>query len=255
MSERTIFTILNTLEAKGYIEKNKETGSIRSTDIFNEIIGNKDDWIIGFKGKDSSFISGKGLPSKEKEDQSAEFAEGMKKLHTPYEETAYPPMKKLHSTYEESSYYNNRITISDNKKENSTPQDKLVGAAASFVLESFNSLTGTELRMTDKKKLQIRNRLRKFSQEELIQAIKNRMTSDFHTGKIDGKLWYRDWDSLFRNDEKVEAALQMNGADILKGDIFYMAEIKKLGFSAFEEKYGKEIHDKYVLQYINSQGG
>jgi len=55
----TIYRILKTLEAKGLIERDDVTGYIRTLDSFNEMIANKHDWLIGFKGKESALLSGK----------------------------------------------------------------------------------------------------------------------------------------------------------------------------------------------------
>lgn len=48
------------------------------------------------------------------------------------------------------------------------------------VLESFNSITGKSLRLTDKKKNQVQARLKTFTVEEITQAINNRMKSKWH---------------------------------------------------------------------------
>lgn len=60
LGESTVFGILKTLEEKGLIERN-ERGDVRTLDAWNELIANKNDYIIGFQGKDSQFLSGKRL--------------------------------------------------------------------------------------------------------------------------------------------------------------------------------------------------
>lgn len=73
------------------------------------------------------------------------------------------------------------------------------------VLESFNSITGKSLRLTDKKKNQVQARLKTFTVEEITQAINNRMKSKWHIENW----WTGDWDSLFCNDEKIDKMLNL----------------------------------------------
>ncbi len=84
------------------------------------------------------------------------------------------------------------------KKEDTT-------TTATDLLLFFNSTTWVNLKLTDKKKEQIKNRLKTFSIEEIRTAIKNRMTSKWH---IDNG-WTKDWDSLFCNDEKIDKMLNI----------------------------------------------
>jgi hypothetical protein len=48
------------------------------------------------------------------------------------------------------------------------------------VIDSFNSITGKTLRLTDKKTKQVQARLKAFTVEEITQAINNRMKSKWH---------------------------------------------------------------------------
>lgn len=73
------------------------------------------------------------------------------------------------------------------------------------ILEFFNSTTWTKLKLTDNKKKQIKERLNTFSIEEIKIAIKNRMSSEWHIKDW----WTTDWDSLFRNDEKIDKMLNI----------------------------------------------
>jgi hypothetical protein len=59
LSERVIYRTLKTLELKELITRDESTGYVKTLDNFNEMIANKDDWIIGFKGKETAFLSGK----------------------------------------------------------------------------------------------------------------------------------------------------------------------------------------------------
>lgn len=58
-SRATVFRILETLEAKELIERDENTGYIRSLDSYNEMIANKEDWLIGFNGKETALLSAK----------------------------------------------------------------------------------------------------------------------------------------------------------------------------------------------------
>ena len=72
----------------------------------------------------------------------------------------------------------------------------------------FNEVCTTQLKPTSSKMVQLSNRLKIYSAEEIKQAIIKRTKLPWYAGENDdGRLWYRDWDSLFRNDEKIEAIL------------------------------------------------
>jgi len=51
------YEIIKTLEKKGLIQRDNKTGFLKTMDVWNEMIANKSDWIIGFSGKESQFIS------------------------------------------------------------------------------------------------------------------------------------------------------------------------------------------------------
>lgn len=96
---------------------------------------------------------------------------------------------------------------SDSDKDNNNTTAECV-----VVLDFFNSTTWVNLKLTDKKKEQIKNRLKTFSIEEIQTAIKNRMTSKWH---ID-QWWTKDWDSLFCNDEKIDKMLNIKNEAPIK---------------------------------------
>ena len=76
------------------------------------------------------------------------------------------------------------------------------------ILNHFNITCGTMLRMSSKKQSQLVNRLKTFTPEEIKQAIERRVTSPFHAGENpEARLWFKDWDSLLRNDAKIESLL------------------------------------------------
>ncbi len=93
-------------------------------------------------------------------------------------------------------------TVCIDKQETREP---INNTTSTDLLLFFNSTTWVNLKLTDKKKEQIKNRLKTFSIEEIQTAIKNRMTSKWH---IDN-WWTQDWDSLFCNDEKIDKMLNI----------------------------------------------
>jgi len=82
---------------------------------------------------------------------------------------------------------------------------KEIDTTATDLLLFFNSTTWVNLKLTDKKKEQLKNRLKTFSIEEIQTAIKNRMSSHWHVENW----WTQDWDSLFCNDEKIDKMLNV----------------------------------------------
>jgi uncharacterized protein YdaU (DUF1376 family) len=117
------------------------------------------------------------------------------------------------------------------------------------VLESFNSLTGKNFRMTPEKEKQLSARLKRFKQEELEQAIRNRLDDPSSMGKNkDGRIWAHDWDSLFRNDTNVDRALNLAGS-VVKDDAFYVVELNRLKMHKFRAKYGDLLFAKYSDYY------
>lgn len=76
------------------------------------------------------------------------------------------------------------------------------------IFEFFNHTCDTRLKYSPEKQRQIVARLKVFTAEEIMQAIAKRKELPFYNGNnSDGKLWYKDWDSLFRNDGKIDRIL------------------------------------------------
>jgi len=76
------------------------------------------------------------------------------------------------------------------------------------ILNYFNKTTNSQLRETAKKKRQIQARLKVYNIDEIKEAIKTRTEIPFYKGENkDSKIWYNDWESLFRNDDKIESIL------------------------------------------------
>lgn len=92
----------------------------------------------------------------------------------------------------------------DSDSDNDSDKDNNNTTATDLLL-FFNSTTWVNLKLTDKKKEQIKNRLKTFSIEEIQTAIKNRMNSKWHIENW----WAQDWDSLFCNDEKIDKMLNI----------------------------------------------
>lgn len=72
-------------------------------------------------------------------------------------------------------------------------------------VDFWNEVNGCNLRITDKKRKQIRARLRTYTEEELKESIRNRSNHDWINGE--GKKYKANWDSFWRNDEKPEKYL------------------------------------------------
>jgi phage replication O-like protein O len=73
----------------------------------------------------------------------------------------------------------------------------------------WNETYGTDLRITDKKRGQIKARLKTFSDEEIERSIKNRANDEWINNE--GKKYRGNWDSFWRNDDKIERYL--NGSE------------------------------------------
>lgn len=96
--------------------------------------------------------------------------------------------------------------VSSPTKENSLNKDYI-----QFVT-LWNQLFDTNLRITEGKRRQINARLNRFSEDELKQALKNRSQNDW----IMQSKYKGEWDSFWRNDEKVERYLNQKQEETLK---------------------------------------
>lgn len=75
-------------------------------------------------------------------------------------------------------------------------------------VDFWNEVNDAECRKTPKKPKQIRQRLKVYTEEELKTAIKNRAASSWINGE--GRKYKTDWNSFWRNDEKVERYLNLD---------------------------------------------
>jgi len=105
---------------------------------------------------------------------------------------------------------NNQQTTNNNitsKQVNKNNNDTTLTVAVDL-LNYFNEICSTNLKMTPNKRKQINARLKVFSIDEIKRAILKRSLNPWHQGSNpDSKKWFKDWDSLFRNDDKIENAL------------------------------------------------
>ena len=92
----------------------------------------------------------------------------------------------------------------EEEKEKNISTDKLREATDTFI-ELWNRLNESSIRYTAKKKTQVKKRLETFTPEEICTSIMNRSKDSWILG--DGKRFRADWDSYWRNDEKIERYL------------------------------------------------
>lgn len=105
---------------------------------------------------------------------------------------------------------NNQVTTKEqpsntDKNDNNDKNEK--NNYTQFV-DLWNSVNECNLRITDKKRKQIRARLDTYSVDELKKSIVNRSKDPWING--DGKKYKSNWDSFWRNDEKPERYLEVN---------------------------------------------
>lgn len=72
-------------------------------------------------------------------------------------------------------------------------------------VDFWNEVNNAQCRLTSKKRTQIKQRLKTFTEDEIKQAIENRSVDEWING--DGSKFKADWESFWRNDEKVERYL------------------------------------------------
>lgn len=114
ISERKVFTVIKTLEAKELVEKNDQ-GFLRTLDEWNEKLSNKGDYYVAFNGKESSFATGKPLKHRQKPSNSAEFADNMQKLQGGMQNLQTNSAEFADNIYKENNTNNN--TLSKDKEE------------------------------------------------------------------------------------------------------------------------------------------
>ena len=82
------------------------------------------------------------------------------------------------------------------------------------ILNHFNKEGNCSLKATPAKRKQVATRLLQFSKEEIMKAITYRAADDWQNGGSgDGKIWKKNWATLFRSDDKIEEWLNREPAD------------------------------------------
>ncbi len=112
--------------------------------------------------------------------------------------TGYKPVLNTKSKIE------NKTEKEIGKRENTQPGR----VAAGRIISVFNQAVGKNYSLTDARYDLISRRLKTFREEQLSQAAVNIGLSPFHMGKND-RAWRADPDWLFRNDENVDKALNL----------------------------------------------
>ena len=105
------------------------------------------------------------------------------------------PLKQKLKTY--NNTYNN---IYNNKRKETIKEKKNLFL---LVLEYFNRECKTNLRPTEKKRSQFSARLQTYTVDEIKKAITKRCKIKWYQDNG----FYKDWTSLFRNDERIEQIL------------------------------------------------
>jgi len=82
------------------------------------------------------------------------------------------------------------------------------------ILEAWNKIFESSARMTNNKRRQIRQRLKTFTPKEILLSMNNRSKDSWLQGE--GSKFYSDWDSFFRNDEKIERYLLQKSNQYIK---------------------------------------
>lgn len=110
------------------------------------------------------------------------------------------------------------------------------------VLEFFNATCGTRYRMTKENRRMIANRLKTFSAAELRAAIRKRFEIPFYRGENPSKReWAKDFLSLFRSDEKVDAILNHSSKGSKKA---YSGQVRWIAADGTERMVTEEQIDQ-----------
>lgn len=79
-------------------------------------------------------------------------------------------------------------------------------------LEEFNKAFGTKFRETDNRKKLLKQRLKRYSLDEIISAVRKMSSDSFYQGEND-RNWRADPDYLLRTDEQIDKFLNMKEKD------------------------------------------
>lgn len=91
----------------------------------------------------------------------------------------------------------------DNKQQIKNTDNYSLRQKTIWFIDFWNGLYETQVRLTAKKEKQVANRLKVFSANEIVQSMKNRANDVW----LENNGYMKDWDSFWRNDEKIERYL------------------------------------------------
>lgn len=101
-------------------------------------------------------------------------------------------------TYRHSKTNNSKTNNSNTNNTNISLRQK-----TEWFIDFWNKINHAEVRFTEKKQKQVYNRLKVFKADEIVQSIKNRSNDAW----LENNGYMKDWDSFWRNNEKVERYL------------------------------------------------
>lgn len=110
------------------------------------------------------------------------------------------------SYQENNTQINRRLTVNQ-QATNNKQEGKEVKKIRIYISE-FNKFFGSKYKPTGGRTKKLALRLKTFSLEDLLKAMKNLSASDWHTGKND-RGWKADPDFLIRSDEQIDKWLNI----------------------------------------------
>jgi len=178
LGESTVYTILTTLEEKGLIERS-DRGDVRTLDLWNELIANKDDYIIGFTGKESQFLTGnmlkkakKAMPTPKGRDTLQNQEGGLQNLEGDTPESGY-----------NNNNYNNNDNIVSKDTKAATPPIKYGNENINKILIALKETIGIDAfadsRIERNIGKHIANLLEKIGSEEFRRRLDFVLNDDF----------------------------------------------------------------------------
>lgn len=117
------------------------------------------------------------------------------------------------------------------------------GEAVERIHAAWQSVMGGEAALTPARKRKVLARLERYTEAQIVRAIKGCAGSDFHMGKNDSKTRYNSLELICRSDEKLEEFLR-RAADNGVSDLEVGKEAERLQRAA-EEALGRGDFDGY----------
>lgn len=136
-----------------------------------------------------------------------------------------------HSAHTDTQDAQNKVTTQHNtstthKKKKYIKKENSLKGEAQELIELFNRAFEKHYTLTERRRRLVGDRLKTFSLEELQRAVTNLGASPFHRGNNDRK-WVADPDFLFRSDEQVDKALNLEVSVRTKPAINLAEEVRK----------------------------